>query len=134
MDSLHFSISLFPFGLMKLNFLWSLLYNCLSIPIAAGAFYPFFRTRLPPTVAAIAMALSSISVVVSSFSLRLYRPPSLATRSRTWSSRPTRRIPRRSRDHEEELREPLLHDEDPTEQTSNNASEMEEGTARIVAV
>lgn len=123
------------FRRIKLNFLWSLLYNCLSIPIAAGVFYPFFRTRLPPTVAAIAMALSSISVVVSSLSLRLYRPPRLATRSQAWSSRPIRRIPRRLRDNEEELREPLLHDddEDPTERTSNSVRDMEEG-ARIVAV
>lgn len=122
----------------QLNFLWSLLYNCLSIPLAAGVFYPFFRTRLPPTVAAIAMALSSISVVVSSLSLRLYRPPRLTTSLRVQGSRATRRTPRRSRDTvDDELRQPLLadeYDDSPDELTSNNANDVEQGTARIVAV
>ena len=61
----------------QLNFIWSLLYNCLSIPLAAGVFYPIFHTRLPPTVAALAMALSSLSVVASSLALHLYRPPNV---------------------------------------------------------
>jgi len=65
------------FRRIQWNLLWSLLYNCLGIPIAAGAFYPLVHTRLPPTIAALAMALSSISVVTSSLSLRLYRPPDL---------------------------------------------------------
>jgi hypothetical protein len=60
-----------------MNLLWSLLYNCLSIPVAAGAFFPLIHTRLPPTVAALAMALSSVSVVFSSLALRLYRPPDI---------------------------------------------------------
>lgn len=63
------------FRRIQWNFLWALLYNCLGIPVAAGVFYPIFHTRLPPTIAAITMALSSISVVLSSLSLRLYKPP-----------------------------------------------------------
>jgi len=63
------------FQRIQLNFIWSLLYNCLSIPLAAGAFYPMLHTRLPPTVAALAMALSSLSVVASSLALHLYGPP-----------------------------------------------------------
>jgi Cu+-exporting ATPase len=66
------------FRKIQWNFVWSLLYNCLGIPVAAGVFYPLVHTRLPPTVAAIAMALSSISVVLSSLSLRLYRPPNVS--------------------------------------------------------
>jgi len=73
------------------NLLWSLLYNCLGIPIAAGVFYPVVHTRLPPTVAAIAMALSSISVVLSSLSLRLYEPPDLDPTRRRRRSRQIRR-------------------------------------------
>eukprot|EP00531_Pseudo-nitzschia_arenysensis_P006506 CAMPEP_0116157054 /NCGR_PEP_ID=MMETSP0329-20121206/23146_1 /TAXON_ID=697910 /ORGANISM="Pseudo-nitzschia arenysensis, Strain B593" /LENGTH=821 /DNA_ID=CAMNT_0003654149 /DNA_START=437 /DNA_END=2902 /DNA_ORIENTATION=+ len=65
------------FQRIQLNFIWSLLYNCLSIPLAAGVFYPIFHTRLPPTVAALAMALSSLSVVASSLALHLYRPPNV---------------------------------------------------------
>ena len=63
------------FRRIQWNFLWSLVYNCLGIPIAAGAVYPVIHARLPPTVAALAMALSSISVVLSSLLLRLYNPP-----------------------------------------------------------
>ena len=111
------------FNRIKLNFLWSLLYNCLSIPLAAGVFYPLVHTRLPPTVAALAMALSSISVVSSSLSLRLYRPPTVSVarpRSST-SSRPPRRGERGARstrrqtssstteeNTDSSLREPLL--------------------------
>ena len=54
-----------------------MVYNILSIPLAAGLFFPLFHTRLPPTVAAIAMSLSSVSVVFSSLALRLYKPPDI---------------------------------------------------------
>lgn len=57
------------------NLVWSLLYNCIAIPVAAGALYPLTKTRLPPEVAAALMALSSISVVLGSLSLYLYKPP-----------------------------------------------------------
>jgi len=50
-------------------------YNSLAIPVAAGIFYPLTHTALPPYVAAFAMALSSISVLVSSLSLNSYKPP-----------------------------------------------------------
>ena len=63
------------FRRLQLNLLFSLIYNCLGIPIAAGAFYPLYQQRLPPTLAGAAMALSSVSVVLSSLSLRLYRCP-----------------------------------------------------------
>jgi Cu+-exporting ATPase len=52
------------------------MYNIVLIPVAAGALYPFqalpeMLRQLHPILAALAMALSSISVV--SNSLRLYR-------------------------------------------------------------
>ena len=62
------------FSRIKLNFVWALLYNSLGIPIAAGMLYPWWRTTLPPVVAAAAMALSSVSVVLSSLHLRLWKP------------------------------------------------------------
>lgn len=65
------------FRRIQWNFVWALVYNCLGIPIAAGVFYPFVHTRLPPTLAALAMALSSLSVVGNSLALRFYKPPSI---------------------------------------------------------
>lgn len=62
---------------------WSLMYNCLSIPVAAGVFFPLMKARLPPTVAAAAMALSSLSVVLSSLMLYRYRPPPVHPMTRT---------------------------------------------------
>jgi Cu+-exporting ATPase len=79
-----FHLSRAIFNRIRLNLLFSLLYNVLGIPIAAGVFYPFVHARLPPAVAALAMALSSVSVVLSSLSLRLYKPPTVvAGRRRT---------------------------------------------------
>jgi len=63
------------FRRIRWNFVWALVYNCLGIPIAAGVFYPWMQVSLPPTVAAIAMAASSVSVVTSSLMLKLYKPP-----------------------------------------------------------
>ncbi|GAA5870744.1 hypothetical protein JCM1840_006791 [Sporobolomyces johnsonii] len=56
------------------NFAWACAFNLCAIPIAAGVFYPV-GVRLPPVYSALAMALSSVSVVLSSLALRLYRPP-----------------------------------------------------------
>lgn len=54
------------------NLFWAFCYNTLAIPIAAGALYPWLGWLFDPMVAAIAMALSSVSVV--SNSLRLASP------------------------------------------------------------
>ncbi|KAH7343468.1 E1-E2 ATPase-domain-containing protein [Rhizoctonia solani] len=54
----------------KLNFAWALVYNVAMIPVAAGAFYALGHTKLPPVWSALAMALSSVSVVVSSLAMR----------------------------------------------------------------
>jgi uncharacterized membrane protein YgcG len=61
--------------------LFSLGFNCLGIPVAAGVIYPATQQRLPPEVAGLAMALSSVSVVVSSLLLRRYRPPTVSNSS-----------------------------------------------------
>lgn len=55
---------------MKQNLLFALLYNALGIPIAAGLLYPFFGILLSPIIAALAMSLSSISVIGNALRLR----------------------------------------------------------------
>jgi len=69
------SISRKTYWRIRINFLWAFLYNTIGIPIAAGILYPALRIGLPPALAAAAMALSSVSVVLSALHLRLYRPP-----------------------------------------------------------
>jgi len=61
------------FSRIKMNFVWALGYNTLMIPVAAGILYPWWRVALPPWLAGLAMALSSVSVVVSSLHLKLWR-------------------------------------------------------------
>merc|ERR1712176_140223 len=60
---------------IKLNFVWALGYNTLAIPVAAGMLYPAIYMALPPYMAALAMGLSSMSVLASSLLLNRYRPP-----------------------------------------------------------
>ncbi|KAG7114347.1 Copper-transporting ATPase HMA4 like protein [Verticillium longisporum] len=67
------------FRRIRLNFAWAIVYNVLALPVAAGCFYPFTTSsgqhiRLDPVWAALAMALSSISVVLSSLALRIRIP------------------------------------------------------------
>ncbi|RDA84620.1 hypothetical protein CP532_6036 [Ophiocordyceps camponoti-leonardi (nom. inval.)] len=71
---------------IKVNFCWALVYNLLAVPLAAGCLWPLrtssgSHVRLDPVWAALAMALSSISVVLSSLSLRS-RLPGLGFRRR----------------------------------------------------
>jgi soluble P-type ATPase len=63
------------FRRIQLNFVWALGYNVLGLPIAAGLFFPFSHIPAAPEVAGLAMALSSVSVVLSSLMLQLYRRP-----------------------------------------------------------
>lgn len=68
-------LSRYIFRRIRLNMMFSLGFNTLGIPIAAGALFPYTGSRLPPEVAALAMALSSVSVVTSSLLLTRYRAP-----------------------------------------------------------
>jgi Cu+-exporting ATPase len=58
---------------IKENLFWAFIYNVLGIPIAFGALYPFFGIRLDPMFGALAMMLSSISVVSNSLRLKLFK-------------------------------------------------------------
>ena len=55
---------------MKQNLTFALVYNALGVPIAAGVLYPFIGLLLSPMIAALAMSLSSVSVVTNALRLR----------------------------------------------------------------
>jgi Cu+-exporting ATPase len=62
--------------IIRQNLFWAFFYNSAGIPVAAGLLYPWLGQAglLSPTVAAAAMAASSITVVANSLRLRGYRP------------------------------------------------------------
>lgn len=54
---------------MKQNLWFAFLYNAFGVPIAAGVLYPVFGLLLSPMIAALAMSLSSVSVVTNALRL-----------------------------------------------------------------
>ncbi|WP_343229908.1 copper-translocating P-type ATPase [uncultured Stenotrophomonas sp.] len=57
---------------MRQNLGFAFLYNALGIPVAAGVLYPFGIT-MSPMLAAVAMSLSSVSVISNALRLRHHR-------------------------------------------------------------
>jgi len=58
---------------IRQNLVFAFLYNVLGIPVAAGVLYPAFGLMLSPVVAALAMSLSSVSVIGNALRLRSVR-------------------------------------------------------------
>ncbi|MBN8906652.1 MAG: HAD-IC family P-type ATPase, partial [Rhodospirillales bacterium] len=58
---------------IRQNLTFAFLYNTLGIPLAAGVLYPVFGLLLSPVVAALAMSLSSVSVIGNALRLRAVR-------------------------------------------------------------
>jgi Cu+-exporting ATPase len=58
---------------IRQNLFFAFIYNALGVPIAAGALYPAFGILLSPIIAALAMSLSSVSVVTNALRLRRLR-------------------------------------------------------------
>jgi P-type Cu+ transporter len=67
-------LSLSIFSVIKRNLVWACLYNVLGIPLAMGIFLPW-GWGLHPMTAAASMAFSSVSVVMSSLTLKWWRRP-----------------------------------------------------------
>ena len=63
------------FTRIKHNYGWAMVYNVVMVPFAGGLFYPLLHVHLDPMFAGLAMAMSSVSVVLSSLLLMRYRRP-----------------------------------------------------------
>ena len=55
---------------IRQNLVFAFAYNAIGIPVAAGVLYPAFGILLSPMVAALAMSLSSVSVIANALRLR----------------------------------------------------------------
>jgi Cu+-exporting ATPase len=55
---------------IRQNLFFAFVYNAAGVPIAAGVLYPFLGILLSPIIAALAMSLSSVSVIANALRLR----------------------------------------------------------------
>ena len=58
---------------IRQNLFFAFAYNAAGVPIAAGVLYPIAGILLSPIIAAVAMALSSVSVIANALRLRTVR-------------------------------------------------------------
>ena len=55
---------------IRQNLFFAFFYNSAGVPVAAGLLYPVMGLLLSPALAALAMALSSVSVIANALRLR----------------------------------------------------------------
>lgn len=68
-------LSLATISNIKQNLFFAFIYNAMGVPIAAGILYPVSGTLLNPMYAALAMSLSSVSVIANALRLRSLKAP-----------------------------------------------------------
>jgi Cu+-exporting ATPase len=71
---LAIDLSRYIYKKIKQNLFWAFFYNIVGIPVAAGILFPFLGFLLNPTIAAVAMAFSSVSVVLNALLMKRYQP------------------------------------------------------------
>jgi Cu+-exporting ATPase len=59
---------------VKQNLFWAFAYNIVGIPIGAGLLYPALRLVVSPELAAVLMAVSSVSVTLNTLLLKRFKP------------------------------------------------------------
>lgn len=58
---------------IKGNLFWAFFYNCIGIVLATGIFYPSFGIRLNPMIGSLAMAFSSVFVVLNALTINFFK-------------------------------------------------------------
>ena len=89
---------------VRQNLFFAFVYNVVGIPIAAGLLYPLFGLVMSPAFAALAMSLSSVSVVTNCAASAIDVVDSI---EREFTA--NRRIDRRASQRDDELPLPLLN-------------------------
>ncbi len=70
---LAIDLSKYTLSKIKQGLFWAFFYNIVGVPVAAGVLYPFTGWLLNPSIAAAAMAFSSVSVVLNALSMKMYK-------------------------------------------------------------
>jgi Cu+-exporting ATPase len=64
---------------VRQNLFFAFVYNAVGVPLAAGVLYPLLGITLSPMIAALAMSLSSVSVVGNALRLRMHDTTGIST-------------------------------------------------------
>jgi len=67
---------------VRQNLFWAFAYNTLAIPMGAGLLYPVFKLVVSPELAALLMAVSSLTVTFNTLLLKGFVPPSKRAKRR----------------------------------------------------